>query len=160
MVKDTLSDDEATSKRSPALATLLLHALKDVFQALHVVMVVPTDCAARDLQAFLDREVDAAIGDNHVTTLTEGRDDRADGRERLRVENGCLRPQEVGDVLLQLDVHVCERDAVSARNALCVASITGERMQVNGRRFEWFGEGRVTIAEVGLRDKDRVRDIP
>ena len=91
MIKDTLRDDEPTSKRRLALLPLLLDALENVLKALHVIVIVPPNRAARDLETLLNGEVDTSIRDDHISTFAEGRDDGTDRRKRLRVEDGGLR---------------------------------------------------------------------
>ena len=75
MVEDTFGDDEPTSQRHPALTPFLLDTLKDMLKTLHVIVIIPTDGAARNLQTLLDGEVDCAVGDDDVTALTKGRND-------------------------------------------------------------------------------------
>ena len=79
MVKDALGDDETPGQRGTTLAPLLLNALQNVLQARHVVMVEPADSATRDLQPFLNGEVDTAVGYDDIPTLAECWDDGADG---------------------------------------------------------------------------------
>ena len=76
MVEDSLSNDESSCERSFLLAALFLGALEHLFEALHIIMIVPTDGAPRDLKTLLDSEVHTAVGDNDVATLAEGTDDR------------------------------------------------------------------------------------
>jgi hypothetical protein len=54
----------------------------------------------------LDREVHAAVGDDNVTALAEGRDDGRDGREALGIEDGCLCAEEVCDVTFESEVDI------------------------------------------------------
>jgi hypothetical protein len=70
-----------TIKRRAALLALLLDGDEYVLEAPGVVVVVTADGRARDLEALLDRKVDAAVGDNQVVRLSERGDDRGDRRE-------------------------------------------------------------------------------
>ena len=79
MVEDALRNDEPASQRRLALPSLLLHGLKNMLQAVHVVVIVPPDGAARNLEAFLDGKVDTSVRYDDVTTFAERRNDRADG---------------------------------------------------------------------------------
>ena len=106
MVEDTLGHDEPTGQRSLALSPLLLYALQYVHQAIHVVVVIPSDGTAGNLQTLLNGKVDTAICDNDVPALGKSRNYGADGRECLRVQNRGLGTQEVSNILLQLDVDI------------------------------------------------------
>lgn len=75
MVEDALSDNESPGERTPLLPPLLLRAFKDLFQTLHVVVVIPTDRAPRNLKTLLNSEVDTAVGDDNVSTFAKRGDD-------------------------------------------------------------------------------------
>ena len=87
VIKDTLRDDEPTSKRRLALLPLLLDALENVLKALHVIVIIPPDRAPRDLETLLNSEVHAAVCHDDIATLAESRNNRGDSRERLRVND-------------------------------------------------------------------------
>ena len=114
MVEDTLRDDETTSERSPTLLPLLLDTFQHMFQAIHVVVVVPADSATRDLKALLNSKVDAPICHNHVATLAECRNNGTDGRETLRIQDCRFGTEEIGDILLELNVNICCTVGVSS----------------------------------------------
>jgi hypothetical protein len=59
-------------------------------------MVLPPHSGTGDLDALLDGKVDIAVSDDDVAAFAEGGDDGGDGGEALGV----------GDVTLQVDVHV------------------------------------------------------
>lgn len=107
MIEYAFRDDESPGQRALLLAALLLHALQNLFEALQVVVVVPPNGAARDLESLLDGKIDTTVRNDNVTALAESRDHRANGSERLGIDNRRLRAQEVSNVLLQLDVHIC-----------------------------------------------------
>ena len=69
-------------------------------------MVEPADGTARDLEALLNRKVDASIGNDDISSFGEGRDDGGNCRERLGVENGIFRSKEVRDIFLEVGVNV------------------------------------------------------
>ena len=69
-------------------------------------MVEPADGATRDLEAFLNREVDVPIGNDNISSLGKGRNDRRNRGERLGVENSIFRPEEICDILLEIGVNV------------------------------------------------------
>ncbi len=69
-------------------------------------MLVPLDGAARDLEALLDGEINGLVGDDDVSALGKGWNDRRDGRERLRVDDDVLGADKGGNVLLDLGVYV------------------------------------------------------
>ena len=87
MVEYSLSDNEATRERSLLLPSFLLCTLKHLFQALHIVVIKPADCAARDLQALLNGKVDTSVSDNDIATLAERRNDGGNRRESLGIDN-------------------------------------------------------------------------
>jgi len=76
-------------------------------------VVVPAHGRARDLDALLQRKVDAAVGDDDVAALAERRHDRRDAAEGVRVDDGGGDVEEGGDVTLELEVDVCRVLAVS-----------------------------------------------
>ena len=78
MVKDTFRHDETTCQGSPALLALLLHALEDVLKALHVIVIVPPNRAARDLETLLNGKVDTSVCHYYITAFAKSRYNRAD----------------------------------------------------------------------------------
>ena len=104
--EDAFCDDESTGQRSPSLPVLLVDSFQDFLKALHVVVVEPADGATRDLEALLNRKVDAPVSDDDISTLAEGGNNGGDCRERLRVEDGVFGSKEICDVLLQVGVHI------------------------------------------------------
>lgn len=69
ILKYSLRDDETPGQWPPLLLRFLIHALQHLLKALQVVVVVPSNCAARNLKALLDSEVDTSVGDDDITTL-------------------------------------------------------------------------------------------
>lgn len=105
--KDAFGDNEATCQRSLALLSLLLYADKDILEALEIIVVIPPDRGTRNLNTLLDSKVDRTIRDNDVSSLAESGNNRADGRESLRVKDRCLRPQKFRNIAFQVKVYVC-----------------------------------------------------
>lgn len=104
--ENSLGDDEPTCQWSPTLSSLLVNAFQDLLKALHVVMVEPADCAARYLEALLNREVDVPVCNDDISSLGEGRNDGRNCREGLGVENGVFCPEEICNILLEFGVNV------------------------------------------------------
>ena len=113
VIENAFSDDEPTGKGTFPLPPLLVDALKNVGQALHDIVVIPPDRASRNLEALLDSEVHTAVRNDHIPTLAERRNDGADGRERLRVQDGRLSPKEICNILFELEMHVCKYCGIS-----------------------------------------------
>ena len=104
--ENTFGDDESARQRSPTLPALLADAFQDFLQTLHVIMVEPADSATRDLEALLNRKVDVPVGNDDIPSFGEGRNDGRNCRERLGVEDGIFRSEEIRNVLLEVGVNV------------------------------------------------------
>jgi hypothetical protein len=90
VIEDTFSDNETSCQRAFLLASLLLSALENLFEALHIIMIVPTNRASRNLKTFLNSKVDTTVCNDDVPSLAEGGNDRRDGRKRLRISDSSL----------------------------------------------------------------------
>jgi hypothetical protein len=80
-------------KRRAMLHALILDGDEYVLEAPGIVVVVLEDGWVRDLEALLNRNADAAAGDNHLVALSERGDGRRDRREGLRVEDRGIVPR-------------------------------------------------------------------
>lgn len=69
-------------------------------------MVEPADSATRDLEALLNCEVNAPVGNDDISSFGESWDDGRNRRERLGVENGIFRSKEICNVLLEVGMNV------------------------------------------------------
>ena len=69
-------------------------------------MVEPPDGRTRDLQTLLQGEVNASVRYDNVATFAECTNDRCRRREVLRIKNAVFCTKEVGDVPLELDMHI------------------------------------------------------
>ena len=118
--KNTFGDNEATCQRTLALLSLLLHADKNLLEALEIIVVIPPDGRTRDLDTLLNGKVHRAIRDNDISPLAEGRNNRGDGREPLRVKDRCLRSQKFRNIAFQINVYVylgCEPHALNGNDS-------------------------------------------
>mmetsp|Transcript_44272 Transcript_44272/g.103531 ORF Transcript_44272/g.103531 Transcript_44272/m.103531 type:complete len:334 (-) Transcript_44272:134-1135(-) len=101
---------------------LLLGALRGErrLQSADVVVSEGAHLATREAHAHRRREVHAVVDEEKVALAHEGGDDRGDGRDAERVDDGLLGAQEGGQLVLQLEVHV-ERAVEAARTASAAA---------------------------------------
>lgn len=104
VLEEALCDDEAAGEG--LLGLLADEGAQDPFEVRHVVVLVPSDCAAGDLEAFAHGVVDGFVGDDNVASLCEGGDHGADGAEGLRVDDAGGRADVGCDVCFQLAVDV------------------------------------------------------
>lgn len=79
-----------------------------------------------NLNSFSDRIVDTLVCHNDISSLAERRNNRRNGRERLRVNDASLRAQERSNVRLNLHVHIL--GAVEARRSTRSYAICPQRL--------------------------------
>ncbi len=73
ILKQTLRHDESSGEWFPRL--LLHDTFQDTLQIIHIIMSIPSDGAARDLNTLSSSIIDSFIDDDEITTFREGRDD-------------------------------------------------------------------------------------
>jgi hypothetical protein len=71
----------------PTFPSFLFDAEGHLFQTFEVIMIEPANGTTRNLQALLDSETDAPVGDNHVATFCECKDYTRYSGQPLGVEN-------------------------------------------------------------------------
>ena len=69
-------------------------------------MLIPPNTTPANLDPLSNGVVDCLVCHNYVPPLTKRWDDAGDRRERLGVDNACLRSEVGGNVGFGLDVHV------------------------------------------------------
>lgn len=114
-LEDALGNDEPpTSGGIPlVLLVLLLDLLEDALQALVIAVLVPPDGRARDLDAFLDRKVDAPVGDDDVAALAERGNDGGHATEGVGIVDRGGDVQESRNVAFELEVDICACESMS-----------------------------------------------
>lgn len=102
--EEAFGDDEATRQGSPGLFTC--HALEHALEIRIVVVVVPFDGAAGDLDALARGVGNSRVADDDVAAFGEGGDDRGHRGEGLRVHDTGGDAEVGGDVGFGFHVHV------------------------------------------------------
>jgi hypothetical protein len=106
ILKHPFRHDKPLGQFPPFPLSLLFDILQHPLEVLHVVVRIPLDGRTRDLEAFVNGEIDTAISDNDVAALGKRRDGGRDGGERLRVDDGGLGAEERGDLFFECGVDV------------------------------------------------------
>ena len=102
--KKTLRDDESPGKR---LSSLLLGNLgQNSLKIFHIIMLIPPNHAARDLNTLPNGEANALIRDDDISTLRKCRDDTGNSRERLCVDDTSGGSKIRRDIRLGFHMHI------------------------------------------------------
>lgn len=102
--KYTLSHNEPPRQWLPCL--LLDYPLQHPLQVFHVAMLVPSNCASRNLNPLPYCVPNSLVGNDNVSTFRECRYDTANNAESLRVDDACRYSQMCCHVGLCLHVHI------------------------------------------------------
>ena len=156
IVRHPLDEDEAARalRRLDAHLGVLLR-LEHALERAEVAARVAARRAAREAGADGAEEVGAVVDEEDVPLAHEGGDDRRDRRDAVRVHDGLLGAEELGEPGLELQVAV-ER-AVEAAGAAGAAAVLVERR--HRRRARRVGRGH--LEEVGRAELEgalRARD--
>lgn len=103
-LEKTFCNNEPPGQRLPSLflGDLGEHPL----QILHIIVLIPTNDTARDLNTFPDSEADTLIGNNDISTLRERRNNTGNGRKRLRVHDTSRGTKERRHIRLSLHMNI------------------------------------------------------
>ena len=143
ILRQRLRDDESPHQR--LLRLLPDHLGQHALQVLHVIVLVPSHRAPRDLDALADGVVGALVRDDDVSSLGKGGDHAGDGAEGLRVDDARRHAQVVRDVGLAAHVHVL--GAVEARGPAGPDAISAQRL--DGFFLEAFVGDEVVVVVGG-----------
>lgn len=120
--KKTLRDDESPSQRLPSL--LLGNLGQNSLEIFHIIMLIPPDHTARDLNTLPNGEANTLVRDDDISTLRKCGDDTGNSRERLCVNYTSSGPKIRRDIRLGFHMHILS--AVKSSRATRTDTVVAE----------------------------------
>jgi len=153
-LEKTLGNNEPPSQR---LASLLLGNLGEYpLQILEIIVLIPADDTAGNLDAPANSIADTLIGNDNVSTLRERRDNTRDGRKGLRVHDASRGAKERCHVFLGLHMDILstvESSRAAGANAVSPEGLDSRLLE------KLIGVEVVKIERAEIRDGTPISEL-